>query len=148
MVVHMNSGTLNLTMGLTCLESHLTGGIACPDATVLGLGIGGYFQAWRDSGQTAARALAMQHLLGCGNTGRPILGFYLSIVWISSIFLTLQPMVGMPSLQYHHCKGCRASSRWGLAGRSRSLGSLGQASEDLTCPGSSPAVSALQPTAM
>lgn len=98
MAVHMNSGTLNLTMGLTCLESHLTDGPACPDATVLGLGIGGYFQAWRDSGQAAARALALKHPLGCVNTGCPILGFSLSTVWISSVFSTLQPVAGMPSL--------------------------------------------------
>lgn len=99
MVVHMNLGTLNLTVSLTCLESHLTSDPACPDATVLGLAIGGYFRTWRDSGQAAARALAMQHPLGCGNTGCPILGFYLSTVWISSIFPTLQLMVGMLSLQ-------------------------------------------------
>lgn len=98
MAVHMNSGTLNLTMGLTCLESHLTDGPACPDATVLGPGIGAYFQAWRDYSQAAARTLAVQHPLGCGNTGCPELGFSLSTVWISSIFSTLQLMAGMPSL--------------------------------------------------
>lgn len=57
MAVHMNSRTLSLTMGLTCLESHLTGGSACPDATVLGLGTGGYFQAWRDLGRAASIGL-------------------------------------------------------------------------------------------